>query len=733
MKMLEDRQEFHTHGVHGKLDYEVVSNAKMMKLLSDSLYADKVAAPIRELSTNAWDSHVDANNLIPFDVQLPSESNLTFRIRDYGTGMSPDKVERLYRKYGASDKTETNDLQGCMGLGSKSPFAYTKQFTSISYYNGKKYIWINSKDERGIPSLNRMAVEDTDEPNGFEISFSVKANDVSDFWNKAQKIYRPFPVCPNVTGGPSRSTFKPLKHEYMMKSDDSSWTLTNPNMSYHNKQTSYAVMGLVEYPIDPGHFIQKKVDEDDPDVPTWYKRGYTEGYYNNPANVYTQLLNMGLVIQFDTGEVEMDISREGLQYHMPTIEAIRVKLDVILDEIKAKVDQRFVKCKSRWDARCLYKELMYGDLIEIQELCYFAKAQWNGFDITDDIFITNKDIPGTSLLMFESTYRGKTVRRRERITSIAIPTSSKKKPAFYVNDVKRGAYAACGRVVLDDNNDYNKVYLLRFDDDVARDTFIEYVGIDKSDLHYVSKLPKPPKQKRGPIITTFELNANSTLCAHEWWTESKIDLDNGGTFVEINRYETRKKDGTRAPTRQTVELLQKLEALGIAIPQIYGVKTISVGKFRKHKKWTDLFDWAEQQFNDYLKQNNLQQYVADIHTLDGFCNSEVYLGIAEHANGQATTTSPFYKFVERIKNLQRVRDKHKTKVSAAIALARMLGIDAATLQNNASSTDLETEEDNILSRYGMLKLIDAYDLQYSNNLKRVVEYIDFVDSVGGKN
>jgi hypothetical protein len=57
-------------------------------------------------------------------------------------------------------------------LVAKSPFAYTKSFSTTSYYNGKAYNYIAAMDEGGVPSLNLFGVTDTNEPNGLEISLS---------------------------------------------------------------------------------------------------------------------------------------------------------------------------------------------------------------------------------------------------------------------------------------------------------------------------------------------------------------------------------------------------------------------------------------------------------------------------------------------------------------------------------------------------------------------------------
>jgi energy-coupling factor transporter ATP-binding protein EcfA2 len=173
----------------------------MMTLLSKNLYSDPIKAPIRELATNAWDSHVAANNLVPFDVSLPTYADLTFAIRDYGTGMSQKDMETMYRTYGDSNRDESNEFTGCLGLGSKSPFAYTDSFISTSYFKGHKHVYINTKDGTGKPTLQLMLSEPTDKPDGLEINFSVKSHDCHRFCQLAIEVFANFPVRPNILKG----------------------------------------------------------------------------------------------------------------------------------------------------------------------------------------------------------------------------------------------------------------------------------------------------------------------------------------------------------------------------------------------------------------------------------------------------------------------------------------------------------------------------------------------------
>ena len=74
--------------------YSIKASAKAFNILSDGLYSDKIAAPIRELATNAYDAHVANDNInTPFDVHLPSVAEPWFAIRDYGIGMSKQELQ----------------------------------------------------------------------------------------------------------------------------------------------------------------------------------------------------------------------------------------------------------------------------------------------------------------------------------------------------------------------------------------------------------------------------------------------------------------------------------------------------------------------------------------------------------------------------------------------------------------------------------------------------------------
>ena len=155
-------------------EFRIRNSAKAFSILSSGLYANKIRAIIRELSCNAVDSHAAAGKRdTPFDVHLPNTLEPHFAIRDYGTGLSHQQVTQIYTTYFESTKTASNEFIGALGLGSKSPFSYTDNFTVTAIQNGVKGIYSAFINGDGVPSIALMMQEPTDEPSGVEVKFSV--------------------------------------------------------------------------------------------------------------------------------------------------------------------------------------------------------------------------------------------------------------------------------------------------------------------------------------------------------------------------------------------------------------------------------------------------------------------------------------------------------------------------------------------------------------------------------
>ena len=162
-------------------EFTIKASPIAFDILSSRLYANPVLAIVRELLTNAYDSHKAAGKEdIPIKVTLPSYIETNFVIRDYGLGLSEEDITQMYTTFFDSTKSNSNDFTGCFGLGSKTPFSYTSSFSVNSYFNGIKYKFIAVKKD-GYPSIIKVSEEETSEPNGLEISIPTDKTNGADY------------------------------------------------------------------------------------------------------------------------------------------------------------------------------------------------------------------------------------------------------------------------------------------------------------------------------------------------------------------------------------------------------------------------------------------------------------------------------------------------------------------------------------------------------------------------
>lgn len=301
--------------------------ATTFELLTSGLYSSPIKAIIRELSTNAVDAHRDAlkrgilKEQRPFDVCLPNEFTPSFRIRDYGTGMSEEDVKNTYVTFFKSTKANTNDDIGAMGLGSKSPLGYTSNFTVNSFYNGFRYSYFVFLND-GIPSLRHCKTEESPEPPGLEIIVPCMDSNEYGTWHRAAKsVYAFFDLAPNLVNDDASLTYDLT----------SAIVLNNPSFTIYDskiigcegmsnlfpRNTYFALMGNILYPINNDDIFEKTL------LPDTHHR-------------------FVVVFNFDIGDIMFSPSRESLNYNKQTVEKLTSYLSVFATTYKAEILKQFI-------------------------------------------------------------------------------------------------------------------------------------------------------------------------------------------------------------------------------------------------------------------------------------------------------------------------------------------------------------------------------------------------------
>ena len=330
-----------TGGIVDQGEFKIKNSAMAFSILSSGLYSNKFKAILRELGCNAYDSHVEAGYPEkPFTVHIPTRLNPILSIRDYGTGLTHDQIMNLYTTYFESTKNDSNDFVGCMGLGSKSPFSYTKNFTISAIQDGTKGVYSAYIGEQGVPSIVQLTSEDTDEPNGLEISFPVEdSRDMYQFKHEVADTYKWFTTKPEITG----DVVEIPEVEYSEENIIDGASLKS-GRSYGGD--SYAIMGNVAYPINIPS------GEDLPD-------GVRSLYNNN-----------SFVVRFNIGDLDIAASREELGYEPNTIKNLADKAEEIMAALEIYVADKLVPAKTKWDRNLLAANLidsnneLFGDIVD---------------------------------------------------------------------------------------------------------------------------------------------------------------------------------------------------------------------------------------------------------------------------------------------------------------------------------------------------------------------------------
>ncbi len=160
-----------------KMGFAADAATHLAELMSNSVYQDKYGSIVREVVSNAVDANQEARSTQKVQVKLtnvPSLSNAVgeFSVRDFGPGITPNRIENIFTQYFASTKRDSNEQIGGFGIGAKSPFAYTPVFQVTTYIDGVKrsYLMEKSSAERTCTMINEI---ETDESNGTLITIPV--------------------------------------------------------------------------------------------------------------------------------------------------------------------------------------------------------------------------------------------------------------------------------------------------------------------------------------------------------------------------------------------------------------------------------------------------------------------------------------------------------------------------------------------------------------------------------
>jgi len=312
-------EELTNVGGEESCDYEIdQANAhKILVMLSRGIYSDPLSSLIREYVSNAIDAHIEVDKEdVPVEFIFREASPLsrnkpTITIRDYGPGLSPDRIRDVFVKYASSTKDNDNSELGGFGLGSKSFFSYRPEFFIRTVYEGVEYTYMNSlEDGVGKLSLINKRNIGTNNPNLTEIYGIIKEEDL----NKKILYDENFPYTNNL----EKSIFEQL---YFVKNikyygfDPKGFNLYQEESNlFSNKYGSFVnykrtggshvftlVLGQIPYVLPQGVHIKNELSDN------YTLSNLYEAFSDISRN------NKSIALYFDIGELNITTNREELK------------------------------------------------------------------------------------------------------------------------------------------------------------------------------------------------------------------------------------------------------------------------------------------------------------------------------------------------------------------------------------------------------------------------------------
>lgn len=386
MKLHTNTVEEHSAGLEGvrAFNFQIAMNSKAFAVTIDKLYADKVKAFVREYSANAWDAQPDKS--VPIEVHMPSIYEPWWSVTDNGPGLADDKMENIFCVLFRSTKDDSNADIGGLGLGCKSGFAYTDQFTVESRHNGEARMYTATRAD-GMPKMIPLTTRKMDpgEKTGLTIQVPVRTHEIDAVVRAAKQVYAYFDVKPKFT-------HKAIQIESRGKPviEGKFWRYYGPKQNWDSvyPDGAIALMGQIPYPID---------------------RNAIHGHLTESERA---LLNVPLEIDVKMGEVDIQPSREGLSYDKATIDALKVRLSLIAKDIANNYLEPFRKTyKTDWEKALNYDKSWINLAGGLQQTvaAEMKKLVPNGNQLTLDL---PKIIGDTGGIMKVSY--GTFIRRREQ-------------------------------------------------------------------------------------------------------------------------------------------------------------------------------------------------------------------------------------------------------------------------------------------------------------------------------
>lgn len=546
-------------------NFSIAVNGKAFRVLSDTLYKNKIGSIVREISCNAYDAHVMAGKKdVPFTVHLPDDFEPWFSVQDQGVGLSPDDIANVFTVYFQSTKDQSNDAIGAFGLGAKTPFSYTDQFTVTSVKDGMKRMYSAYITPEGIPNIAEMHAEETTEENGVEIRMAVKREDYAKFKQEVATQLRYFKI-------------KPVIENATVNFDEDTQPLFEldgfnvyPRGGYSRDAAFVILQGNVGYDLDWNN-VRTSISAE--------------------ARLFgDRLTSYKTILEFDIGKIGVTASREGVEYDNTTLQNIN---DRLVDAQK--------KCTEFIADKITHFETDFEKAEFIHSNDVYSKL--SNYKFNNDFMVYNQGASATIKLDHKLTGG---ITAYQKTNSKLRRQYAGSNPIVYLNRLRKTAMVikdndTVGRLnqrISEVTENYGQTFLFVPTEDETVESIIE--GITKlqggysANIKLASKIALP-KIRRGEYKPSTFYKAGLNDSSLRSW--GKVDNSTIEEISEETLYTT--SFGMDFEDALSIGEYRALKRIESSVPDLICIKKSDTEKAEKNENLTPLKDYITEKRKEF--------------------------------------------------------------------------------------------------------------------------------------
>lgn len=463
---------------HGKMNTQAIEMGDpgtMMSYMFDTIYTDKNKVIVQELSCNARDAHREIGTPDkPIVIKLPTEFDPTFSITDEGVGLSPDRINDVYRKIGNSTKRNDNKQTGGFGIGSKTPWAKVNMFlVKTTSMEGddlvyREYTMIRSGvhfsvNEMIDPEIRDQAMYHT----GTTVEMELEKSDWPQIATAIQKLFIEWPIKPIIKG-------TSFVWEYNSEAIIQGKNFKVVSKKYEHE--TYVLMDMIPYNISATSLISmlpkiiSDIQLEDGQIINLIDDTETIKKIEKITDAIKIFFRINCILYFKTGELSPALNREALQYNEMTCRKIISKIcstiALILNSYKEEVAK-----KETYREALIYWKLLHTDVLRGTD-SNFSHIKWRGFFLNTQM---SMNLPtGVEARTYNAVRRNNNIKLREEIRdSLTISESVMSSRIFIydtVNERNLKYFMEQNNYIANNSNREDvKIVFLKFKDSIERD------------------------------------------------------------------------------------------------------------------------------------------------------------------------------------------------------------------------------------------------------------------------